>query len=285
MLAATHFFEVHSSVYSICQISNRVVAIGLANGYVALYDATRDVQVGDVFKLEGAAYALEFDFNSNVLFVGSSKGELVAVNLSNSEIIYRENLRISIQQIRIQRDQLLVGLANGVLLVFSQELKRIAESPLSQFGIRSMLTFGNERLFVGLKSNEILEIETHFFNVIQSYRLEYDDRPTCLNIALNRQLLFVGTSRGLLHCWKIGADDHKAQFQLHQGAIYGIEFRAGMVATFGFDKSLKLWDERSFEPKGVFHSVRSLNAGKWLSDSLFIIGGDDKKATVISVSV
>ena len=121
MLAATHFFEVHSSVYSICHISHRLVAIGLANGYVALYDDELDAQVGDVFKLEGAAYALEFDFNSNVLFVGSSKGELVAVNLSNSEIIYRENLRISIQQIRIQRDQLLVGLANGVLLVFSQE--------------------------------------------------------------------------------------------------------------------------------------------------------------------
>ncbi|MFM7722414.1 MAG: hypothetical protein ACKO7C_05350 [Bacteroidota bacterium] len=285
MLDATHFFEVHSSVYSICQISNRLVAIGLANGYVALYDATLDVQVGDVFKLEGAVYALEFDSNSNVLFVGSSKGEFIAVNLSNSEIIYRENLQISIQQIKIQRDQLLVGLAKGVLLVFSQELKRLAEFPLSQFGIRSMVTFGDERLFVGLKSNEILEIETHFFNVVHTYILEENERPTCLNVVMNRQLLFVGTNRGLLHCWKIGTADNKVQFQLHQGAIYGIEFHAGTVASFGFDKNLKFWDEKSFDSKGVFHSTRSLNAGKWLTDSLFVIGGDDKKATVISVSV
>ena len=102
---------------------------------------------------------------------------------------------------------------------------------------------------------------------------------------MNRQLLFVGTNRGLLHCWKIGATDHKVQFQLHQGAIYGIELHAGTVASFGFDKSLKFWDEKSFDSKGVFHSLRSLNAGKWLTDSLFVIGGDDKKATVISVSV
>jgi len=285
MLDATHFFEVHSSVYSICHISHRLVAIGLANGYVALYDDELDAQVGDVFKLEGAVYALEFDPYRNVLFIGSSKGELVAVNLTNSDIIYRENLGVSIQQIRLQRDQLLVGIANGVLLVFSQELKRIAEFPLSQFGIRYMVTFGDERVFVGLKSNEILEIETNFFNVVQTYILEENERPTCLHVALNRQLLFVGTNRGLLHCWKIGAADHKVQFQLHQGAIYGLEIQAGTIASFGFDKSLKLWDERSFEPKGVFHSVRSLNAGKWLSDSLFIIGGDDKKATVISVSV
>lgn len=285
MLDATHFFEVHSSVYSICHISNRFAAIGLANGYVALYDAAQDVQVGDVFKLEGAVYALEFDACRNVLFVGSSKGELVAVNLTSSEIIYRENLGVSIQQMRLQRDQLLVGVANGVLLVFSQELKRLAEFPLSQFGIRCMATFGDERVFVGLKSNEILEIETNFFNVIQTYILEENERPTCLNVELNRQLLFVGTNRGLMHCWKIGATDHKVQFQLHQGAIYGIELQAGIVASFGFDKSLKFWDEKSFDSKGVFHSIRSLNAGKWFTDSLFVIGGDDKKATVISVSV
>lgn len=285
MLKTTHFFEVHSSVYAICQISNRLAAIGTANGYAAIYDAVLDIQVGEAFKLEGAVYAMEFDDAQGLLFMGSSKGEIVIVNISNSEIRYRQNIGVSIQHMRYQRDQLLVGLANGVLLVYSNEFNLLAEFSLSTFGIRSMVTFGNECVFIGLKSNEILEVETNFFNVIRTYHLKENERPTCLNVSLNRQLLFVGTNQGLLHCWKIGTSDHRAQFQLHQGAIYGIEFQAGKVASFGFDKSVKFWDEKTLESIDTLKSDRSLNAGKWLTDSLFVIGGDDKKASVISVSV
>ncbi|MFM7769626.1 MAG: WD40 repeat domain-containing protein, partial [Bacteroidota bacterium] len=227
-------------------MNDNSVAIGLASGYIAVYNFRSDEQIGGVLKLAGAVYSLFYFENSNILVAGSAQGFLYAFNMQKRELLWSKNISSSVLTIAHENKKIFLGLNSGEIAVLNENGEFILRLPATEFPIRQLKVTKEDQLWFTSKGGVIYSLETEFFNEIQSFKLE-KGRPTSIELLNDKNVLLSGCNLGLLRGWNLKNGEAVLEFQIHNGAIYGIQQHGQKLATFGFDKQLKIWSLQNFE--------------------------------------
>lgn len=232
-----------------------------------------------VVRLDEPAYSIAI--YGDLLFIGTTKGTLYAINTSNKSVVWERNLfGFPIFSIEINTDlkQIYVGDAEGNLIVFNSSGDKLISLPLNCGKIRVLLSKRNQ-LYVGSNSGKLIVFDELNFNQINQF--DFETGISCLFINEKEKNCHIGLKNAHLYSINIQNGQILKKLPLHHQTIYGIELFGSILVTVSMDKTMKFWDINSFNPlkridlKEGGHS-RSINGIYKLNECEFVTFSDDK---------
>lgn len=249
-----------------------------------LREPERGEQVADALK---SIYAIHFDRERKLLFMGNNEGGLHLVDLSEGEEL-RHLVAHKLGIFRIVplgRDRIVCSGGDGAISIWkipSMELER--QVPLSDEKVRGLAVSGDGSLIaIAALDGRVHVLDTQYLNTVRTIEAhERGAASVCWHPT--KPVLITGGRDGHLRFWRSenGFDGLHAM-PAHRANIYGIAFSPDdtLCATASRDKSVKLWDATTFDPVdrlelkqgGHTHSV---NAVLWSANGTLLSAGDDR---------
>jgi WD40 repeat protein len=290
-----HLASHNAPVYALCMAeSNEVFFSGGGDKVVAKWNVKESLQLPFTVRTESPIYALVWDSQSSMLFIGCSEGKIHAVNAETKAEEKAWSLHhdgVFDLKIDHQRRRLLAAGGDGVLSVWdlsSMQLRRTI--PLSEGKLRQLALSPDGRcLAVTDNQGPVHVLDGETFHSLATLNAHADGsmsaawHPT-------KPVLLTGGKDAYLRCWN-AADNYKEvlNFAAHLSGIYSIVFLndGKRFATCSRDKSIKIWDAQSLDPLqkieyaqgGHKHSVNKL----LVLDSYMVSAGDDRQLNVFGV--
>lgn len=234
-----------------------------------------------------AVYALHFDAEKHLMFMGNEHGGLHVVDTRIGEEVrlLKAHSRGIFHIVPIGPGRIACSSGDGTLSVWSvPEMALLRQVPLSAEKARGLaLSPDGAWLAAATLDGMVRILDTQDLN--EHHTLPGHDRGAA-SVAWhpNKPVLVSGGRDGHLRFWHAAEDLRPLQaIPAHRANIYGIAFSPNgqLCATASRDKTVKLWRADTFEvvakldlrSGGHTHSV---NAVLWCADGSLLSAGDDR---------
>ncbi len=277
------------AVYALERTANpHLFLSGSGDGHVVRWDL-RSPEKGElVADAVHAVFALHHDVERKLLFIGNENGGLHVIDLVASEEIrlLQAHKRGIFSMTRLTGDRLVCTAGDGSISVWklpTMELER--HIPLCEEKVRgSALSPDGKLLAVACGDGSVRVLETKNFN--EKHTIEAHAKGAA-SVAWHpgKTALVSGGRDGYLRFWRTDKGYEPLQaFAAHRANIYGIAFNndASLCATASRDKSVKIWDAKSFDPLAKLDlstqaHTHSVNTVRWCMDGSLLTASDDRR--------
>lgn len=241
-----------------------------------------------VARVESIVYCLSYFDEKKVLMAGDHSGYLYAFNLTENLMTHKFKLsEAPVFHIkRIPRyGYIAVSSGDGYLYILDDvDFKEISKLKLCESKVRQTDLNEEQSVLAACCGDGTLKlIDLATLTEKQSLQA-HTNSAYAVRFAENE--MFSGGWDGHFNKYTFSFRwEMKSSLAAHNYAIYDIALHPNLpvAVTASRDKSIKLWDSREFKiitkltnDNGGGH-LHSVNALKWLSPSLLISGGDDRK--------
>lgn len=292
-----HGIKMYKKDFAIGNHSGAVYAIGNGSGPHTIFSASADKHVVEwniekriqepfVVRLTSAAYSVHYDQLHDRLFIGNALGGLHVIDANSKKELHYFTLHtggIYDMACDHRRNLLLVAGGDGCLSVWNLEtLKCERNIPLCTEKLRQLAIHEPmDKVAVACGDGSVRVLELDFLNEEQHLEA-HADGATAVAWHPAKAVLATGGKDAHLKMWSI-QDNYSCALSVpaHNYAIYSIAFGHGICATASRDKTIKIWDELSFNPiqrldtkaGGHSHSVNKL----LFQHEYLISCGDDRQ--------
>ena len=255
---------------------------------VVEWDLSESVNPRIIARSAGVIYSLLALRDKSLLFIGNNQGGIHVVDLNDKkEIHYWMAHQTGVFDLKYKphENEIWAAGADGKLSIWdatSFENKIVIQ--VSDQKIRK-IEHSCDYLCSALACSDGSIYLVHPQRTIESISPQAD-AVNALAFSPDGKYLFSGTKNAHLQIWDWPNRKLLEQIPAHNFAIYGIQFiGAGEhFITFSRDKTIKLWDAKTFSvlqriDKETSGHVNSVNSGFWdAHSSMFISGSDDRSA-------
>lgn len=237
------------SVYSICFLAKRMLAVGLSNGHLHIFDLEQNAEIKFFTQHTKAIFSIAFNQ---------------------------------------QKEQFYVADADGNLSIWSSEsLSLLLYLPLDAGKIRDIaINKSGEQIALACQDGTVRVFECNFFNEIKTVNAHKNGATAVLFHPNHPNQLISGGKDALLKLWNLESETCLTEIPAHNFAIYSIQaINDGQtIVTASRDKTIKIWSDQlefqqrlDFKVGGHRHSVNRIRV---MGQNCFVSVSDDKRIIV-----
>ena len=236
-----------------------------------------------IASIPGHVYALAFDAKNNLLFAGSSVGELFVIAFIQSQVASVRRFEAhqkGLFTIHLLSDGFITGGGDGKLLQWNLDgrIERVIE--VCETSIRAIIRDQQGQWWVGSSDFQVRVFQPDF--TLKTILSGHTQSVFAL-CGIDSGKVISGGRDATLRVWN-GEGPAQATIAAHNLHIHSIKLNAHrpIIASGSMDKTVKIWDASSLEllkvleaSKLVFHRS-SVNTLLWLDERLLVSAGDDR---------
>lgn len=244
-----------------------------------------------IANIPGHVYALAFDAEKNLLFAGSSVGELfiIAFNQTQAPSVRRfEAHPKGLFAIHLLADGFVTGGGDGKLLKWNLDgvIERVID--VSDASVRAIIRDQQGQWWVG--SSDFKVRVFHPDLTLKTILSGHTQSVFALSVIDSGKVISGGRD-ATLRVWN-GEGSAQATIAAHNLHIHSIKLNAHrpLIASGSMDKTVKIWDASSLEllkvleaSKLAFHRS-SVNTLLWLDERLLVSAGDDRTICLTEIA-
>ena len=262
------------SIYALAEGADpRFFYTGAGDGMVVEWDLDNPKDGRLIAKLPHSVYALTVDKERNLLFIGHNFEGIHVIDLEVKKEIW--SLKITDQSIfglQVYHDQLLVGTADGVIVVLDiAERSILKHVKISDKSVRVLSVDPiKNHLAVGSSDHSVVVFDLATWKPI--IRLEgHTNSVFALSYFPNGKLLVSGGRDAHLKFWETEQYKEVESIVAHMFAINYVAFREDgrYFVTCSMDKSIKLWDGNTLQLLKVIDKARHAGHGTSINKVLW----------------
>ena len=285
----------NGSVYSLQKLNEGSFLSAGGDGWIVKWDLqSEEVELGKlVAKTDTQIFTLHYDSFSNLLVAGDMHGELHFIDFDESQTSRRfQHHKKGVYGIIRHRDNIFTLGGGGMLSKWNPEKIGVVESvQLSSESLRS-IAISDTTIYIGCSDRNIYMIDTNTEQNIEVVKHAHENSVFSLAFDSSLQHLLSGGRDAMLNIWTEG-DDLKIYKGLaaHLFTINDIQINPSgcLFATASRDKTIKIWDAKTYKLLKVIESIRdkghvnSVNHLLWLSETILISCSDDRTIKIWDV--
>lgn len=285
------------SIYALAEGADpRFFYTGAGDGMVVEWDLDHPKDGRLIAKLPHSVYALTVDAARNLLFIGHNFEGIHVIDLDVKQEIW--SLKVTEQSIfslKVYQDLLLVGTADGVIVVVDiAERSVLRHVKISDKSVRVMsIDPIRNHLAVGSSDHSVVIFDLATWRPV--VRLEgHSNSVFALAYSPNGKLLVSGGRDAHLKFWETEQYREVEAIVAHMFAINYLAFREDgrYFVTCSMDKSIKLWDGASLQLLKVIDKARhaghgtSINKVLWSTYNQQVIAiSDDRTISIWDIDL
>lgn len=274
-------YALEASVHDECFYS------GGGEGYVVEWNHKEKGDGKMLVQVNRPVYSLLLDRQQNHLYCGAASGNLHVIDLQEGkEVRNIEAHEAGIFDIKKVNGHLITSGGDGVVNVWTAgELVLQHQLKASDKSARVIAVSPDEEEFaVGFSDHKIRTYDLRTFQLKETVDA-HSNSVFALAYSPDHQYLLSGGRDVMLRSWKRNeAHAKELDIPAHTLHINAIAYNpaATLFVTVSMDKTIKLWDARSFELLKVIDKARneahasSVNKVMWLNDREFLTCSDDR---------
>lgn len=237
------------SVYAICFLSKRMLAVGLSNGHLHIFDLEKNAEIKFFTQHTKAIFSIAFNAHKQQFYVADADGNL---SIWSSETL-------------------------SLLLYLPLDAGKIRDIAINQSG---------ENIALACQDGTIRVFECSFFNEIKTLKAHKNGATAVMFHPTQDNQLISGGKDALLKLWDLETEACLKEIPAHNFAIYSIQAlnEGQTIVTASRDKTIKIWSDTlefqqrlDFKVGGHRHSVNSIRV---MDEIRFVSVSDDKKIIV-----
>lgn len=261
------------------------------DGMIVRWDLEQPDQGQLVAKTEGSVYSMYYSADTGILLAGQNNEGIHAIDVNKKERVASAGLGgISIFDLKFSQELIYAGTSSGELVIMEfAGLKIIERLKLSESSLRTITVHpvtGN--LALGFSDCSIKTFDIAGRMVTESWQAHGLSVFT-LCYSPEGQYLMSGSRDAKIKCWAWNDVGRQCrEVAAHLFAVNHLVYSPGgeHFLTCSMDKTIKIWSASDLELQRVLDKARhaghghSVNRLVWINDDTFASAGDDR---VISV--
>ncbi len=286
----------NGSVYSLQKLDDASFLSAGGDGWIVKWDLnSEEVELGRlVAKTDTQIFTLHHDVIANLLIAGDMHGELHFIDFDESQTSRRfQHHKKGVFAIARHRDHIYTLGGGGMLSKWNLEKIGVVESvQLSGESLRS-IAISETTIYIGCSDRNIYMIDTDTEKNIEVVKHAHENSVFSLAFDSRLQHLLSGGRDAMLNVWTEGDDLNIYKgLAAHLFTINDIQINPSgrLFASASRDKTIKIWDAKSYKLLKVIESIRdkghvnSVNHLLWLSDTILISCSDDRTIKIWDVN-
>lgn len=246
-------------------------------------------------KLEDPCFAVNCIIDEQLLLVGTQGGNLHVIDLAKKQELHNFKIHSKgIFAIERLKGEPLVAVAGGDGLLSVWDIrtwKLVRHFSVSNDKLRSITSSG-AHLLVTTSGGELVVFDTPWLNELDRV-IAHEGGCYCVAEHPRKPLWVSGGKDGHLRFWHRNGIRPVRAIPAHNFGIYRILFNPSgtIAASASRDKTVKFWNAESFDPIGRIERpllpghTHSVNDVMWLSDTLLLTTGDDRRIILWEVKM
>ena len=286
----------NGSVYQLQKAGESTFLSAGGDGWIVKWDLNSDnVETGKLIaKTDTQIFSLLYEEDSNLLVAGDMHGELHFINTLDKERTRRfKHHKKGVFGLKIiNRDLYTLG-GDGMLSKWTLEnIGQVESMKISGDSLRS-IAVSESIIYVGASDKSIFMIDINTETVVDVANHAHENSVFSLAFDPNLQHLLSGGRDAMLNVWTEGTSLNIYKgITAHLFTINSIQFNPSgkLFATASRDKTIKIWDAKSYKLLKVIEAIRdlghvnSVNHLLWLSESILISCSDDRTIKVWEIN-
>ncbi len=284
-------------IYALAEgVNPRFFYTGSGDGMVVEWDLDNPLNGKLVAKLPHSVYALEVDKSRNLLLIGHNFEGIHVIDIEkNNEIWALKITDQAIFDIRVIGNEILVGTADGVIIILDIEERSIKKHlKISQKSVR-VFSYdpAKHHLAVGLSDHSIKIFDLATYMPVKHLEA-HTNSVFALGHAPHKPMLISGGRDATIKIWNTDTYTQADSVVAHMYAINFLSFREDgrYFITCSMDKSIKIWDSEDYKLLKVIDKVRhaghgtSINKVLWSTYNQTIISvSDDRNISIWKIDI
>lgn len=287
------FLGHNDSIYTLEQIDqDRFVSAG-GDGMIIIWDLNNPDEGEVMAKVKGSVYAMVFDHEKKVLFVGENNQGIHAIDLNSKKEINSIHLgEVQLFDLKIINDQIWAALSSGEVIVLNADLKILKRKKYISERVRSIDELDNA-VAIGFSDNRTRIIDIDTMEVIHELIGHTNSVFSSKFHPSGKYLITVGRDAHI-RVWDTNAAYiQRESIAAHLYTINHVVFikEGRYFVTASMDKSIKLWDAHNFQLLKVLDKHRhaghgnSVNKLLWMNyHDLLVTCSDDRAISVWDIN-
>lgn len=260
------------------------------DGMIVQWDLENPKDGNLVVKMANSVYAMKYVEETNMLLVGHNFNGIHAIDLANNkELVSAAITTAAIFDIQVYKNRVFVATGDGNLVVLDlTDLSVIAKIKLSNDRARSIAVLESiNSIAVGYSDNTIRIID------LTTYELKKElseHNNSVFTLLYKGEGLMLSAGRDAhVNVWDVNTWENKESIAAHMYAINHMTYSPDgkYYATCSMDKSIKVWDAKSFKLLKVIDKARhaghgtSVNKLLWSVYNNYIVSCSDDRTISI----
>ena len=286
----------NSSIYQLQATSSGKFISAGGEGWIVEWDLdSKDVETGKLIaKTDTQIFSLLHDSVSGFIIAGDMHGELHFINLEDKDNTKRfKHHRAGVfAVVRIGEHIYTLG-GGGMLSKWDlSEIGKVVSMKISSKSLRS-ITSSESLIYVGASDKSIFMIDRNTEAIVDVLKHAHENSVFSVAFDKNLQHLLSGGRDAMLNIWAEGTSLNIYKgIPAHLFTINAIKFNPSgrLFATASRDKTIKIWDAKSYKLLKVIEAIRdlghvnSINHLLWLSETILISCSDDRTIKVWEIN-
>lgn len=286
----------NASVYRLQRFDNTSFLSAGGDGWIVKWDIEGEKpELGKLIaKTDSQIFSLYHKVSTSLVVAGDMHGELHFIDLDNQDNTRRfTHHKKGVFGIYRVGEYIYTLGGEGMMSKWNSENVGTVESiQLSDQSLRSIVSSATT-IYVGSSDRNIYILDRTTEQVIEAIKLAHENTVFSLAFDEHRQFLLSGGRDAMLNIWT-----ESNELSIYKGVaahlftINDIKINPSgkLFATASRDKTIKIWDARSYKLLKVIEAIRdkghvnSVNHLLWLSESILISCSDDRTIKIWEVN-
>lgn len=293
MAKLTKFTGLRDSVYTLTLSEDKSVFYsGSGDGFIVEWKPALSNDGTLIAKMDKSVWALENQNGKEVLFAGSSIGDIYSIDLEQKKTATEIKAhKGGVFILKHVGNELLSGGQDGKLKSWDEEGKQIREIALSSKSLRDCAIHPEEAIYAIAGTDGLIRILDDSGSIVQTLK-GHDSTVFCVAFSPCGKFLISGGKDATLRIWELANGKEINKINAHWFHIHSMAFSpdGSMLATSSLDKTIRVWDWDSMNLKMVVDKEKhnahtnSVNKVLWIDSKQFISCSDDRTIIITQLT-
>lgn len=230
-----------------------------------------------VLQTDEAFFSVYLDQESDVLYAGTQKGNVYAIDLTESNLLWREKRHIGgVFFLSVWDKELLTGGEDGVLRIGRDTFQ------LSQHSLRT-LSVREGSIWIGSSDNSVYVFDPGRKEI--QYVLKGHTNSVFGLASENKDYVFSSGRDAMLRLWDAKSFQLIKEVPAHNYQVTSLAIQDGLLLSSSMDKSIRIWDAdlvllKVIDATKMECHTNCINKVKWLNERMFVSCSDDRSLRV-----